>query len=148
MKQMAEKLSDSLKILVPAADKTRLAESLEKAEAVTGSYTQETWQPFLKARETARELMKNNNLKAEEQNVVETARTELDRTMKALVAAGDKTDLSHMIAEAEQINTSQSTTADVYTRQDLHALWCTEEGAGHSGSGSRKSWESHGFGME
>ncbi|MBV1684186.1 Ig-like domain-containing protein [Eubacterium callanderi] len=113
MKQMAEKLSDSLKILVPAADKTRLAESLEKAEAVTGSYTQETWQPFLKARETARELMKNNNLKAEEQNVVETARTELDRTMKALVAAGDKTDLSHMIAEAEQINTSQYTKASV-----------------------------------
>ena len=45
--------------------------------------------------------------------MVETARTELDRTMKALVAAGDKTDLSHMIAEAEQINTSQYTKASV-----------------------------------
>ncbi|MCB6571009.1 Ig-like domain-containing protein [Eubacterium limosum] len=111
MKQMAKELSDSLKILVPAADKTGLAESLEKADAVTGSYTQETWQPFLKARVAARELMKNNNLKAEEQNVVESAKAELDRTMAALIAVGDKTDLGEMIVEMEKVNTSPYTKA-------------------------------------
>ena len=111
MKQMAKELSDSLKILVPAADKTGLAESLEKADAVTGSYTQETWQPFLKARVAARELMKNNNLKAEEQNVVESAKAELDRTMDALIAVGDKTDLGEIIAEMEKVNTSPYTKA-------------------------------------
>ena len=113
MQKMSKELSDSIKTLVPAADKTGLAESLEKAEALTGTYTEETWQPFVKAREAARRLMDNQNIKAEEQNLVETAKAELDRTMKALVAAGDKTELKNMIAEAEKVNTDQYTKASV-----------------------------------